>query len=130
MPALTPANRSVVAWTCLWHALVALLLAVGGWCGDACAAARDDAHAAWCAAADELGTPSRATLAAAADDHEECALVEGVPESSEDDPALAWPWPASDFGWQARARSQATAGTWRRAPARRKCARGPPAAAN
>lgn len=114
--------------------LVALLLAVvgllaaGGWCGATGAAASDPARAAWRAAADDCGTPSRATLAAAADDHEECALVEGAPESSEDDPALDWPWPASDYGWQARARIPATAGTWRRAPARRKCARGPPAA--
>ena len=129
MPALNSAKRSVAAWSCLWHAVVAVALLVGGWCGEAFDGARADARLR-CAASADVDAPLGVSLETAADEHEECALVEGAPESSDDDAAVAWPWPASDFGWQARAHDDATAGTWRRAPARRKCARGPPAATN
>lgn len=131
--ALISENRSV-AWTCLWHAFVALLLVVGGQVvGDQCSevfdAPRDGVRVALRSAAEELGAPTGAVLAAAADDHEECALVEGAPEPSEEEPAAAWPWPSAALDGQLRAQDDASAGTWRRAPARRKCARGPPAIA-
>lgn len=131
MPALTPTNRSVAAWTCLWHAVLALLLVVGGGFASAVGMeARPEAASRAAHAAADRQLPTGATIAADADAHEECALVESAPETSEDEVAIAWPNATEDLGGRARARAQATMGVRRQAPAWRKSARGPPAAAS
>lgn len=112
----------------LWRVAAAFLLAVLAWNGSSAIAAAEPPLA--CAPTATHAAPDDAAWATAVDNHEECALVERVPESSEEEPAAAWPWPAFDCARHARERDDATAGTWRRAPARRKCARGPPAAAS
>lgn len=143
---MDPARRIVASWSRLVRTLLALLLAFGVCGGGAVAAGGqgdgvDPAAGVLAvellasdrtAATDALGDigPTSSAIAAVAEDHEECALVEGVPETSEDDVAVAVPWPEGANGCTARACSRADAGTWRRSPARRKCARGPPPAAN
>jgi hypothetical protein len=71
---------------------------------------------------------SGAAFTARADDHEECALVEALPEASDDDAAQPARWPAFVAGGRACATAGAANGPWRCAASRRKRARGPPAA--
>lgn len=109
----------------LLRAVLAVCCALAPWWGGAAMVGGDAAPAIEVASVAPAGElPVGASLAACADDHEEAALVE-VLESS-DDSAIALPWPDAAAGVARSGHALDAAGSWRRAPARRKSARGPP----
>lgn len=135
MPALIQANRSVAASPRLLRVaavswLIWLLLGiVGGPAGTAAPMLPPVGGHGMAGAATATGAAPAGAFAEDVDDHEQCALVEALPEANEHAAAAPAPWPAFDAGGPARAGADMARGPWRRAPARRKCARGPPAIA-
>jgi hypothetical protein len=117
--------RAVAARAFLLRAVLAVCCALAAWWGGAApfdGATLHGVEVASVAPAGEL--PSGAVLEACGDDHEEAALVEVV--ESSDDSAIALPWPDARANVAMSSHAPDAAGSWRRAPARRKCARGPP----